>query len=113
MKHFGSIDPGKQQVIIDCWLVVHPGDPRTPAYNRRPGVRVTAGAPKLDRLERAINLRMTLPLALFEAPTLAASIVVDRPHQAVNIDVAAIAEAVRQAIGMDVDLAVRLPEPAQ
>lgn len=110
MTAFGSIDPGAGLIKIDCWFVVHRGDPRVPAYSRRPRVRVTAGEPALDRNERAIRLKVDLPLALFEPPSLAASIRVEAPREAVSIDASAVAEAVRQVIGMDVTIAVVDPE---
>ena len=75
----------------------------------RPTVKVTAGYPALARNERAMNLKISLPLALFEAPSLTASIKVDHPSQTIQIDTDAIAEAVRGAVGMDVDIQVVEP----
>ena len=49
---------------------------------------------------------MELPLALFETPVIKASIKIDEPEQAISIDATSIAEAVRQCIGMDVDITV-------
>lgn len=107
MKHFGSVNA--KTVEIDCWLTIDPGNGAT-AWNRRPSVRVSAGEPKADRRERSINLRMSLPLALFETPLLTASIVVGEPSQSMSIDTAAVAEAVRQVVGMDVRIEVGMPE---
>lgn len=101
-KHFGSAD--NDNIHLDFWLIVHPGDFR--AWNQRPSARITAGEPRLDRHERAINLKVKLPVALFKAPSLSAAITVDSPAQAVTINAEAVAEAVRQAIGMDVDIQV-------
>ena len=56
-----------------------------------------------------MNLKISLPLALFEAPSLTASIKVDHPSQTIQIDTDAIAEAVRGAVGMDVDIQVVEP----
>lgn len=97
-----------KEVFLDFWLVVDPGKPGT--WPRRPSVRINAGYPALSRTERAINLKLYLPLALFEAPALSASIRVEQPSQAVVIDAEAVASAVRQVIGMDVDIAVN-PQP--
>ena len=110
MKTFGTVDGLARKVEIDCWFIVHPGDPKLRSFQRRPGVRVTAGEPSLDRLERAIRLKVSLPLALFETPSLSASIDVDAPSERVSIDTSAVAEAVRQVIGMDVTIAVVDPE---
>jgi len=70
-------------------------------------VRLTAGYPALKRNERAMNLKVALPNALFEAPSLSASIKIDAPAQAATIDLTAAAAAVRQAIGMDVDISLQ------
>lgn len=89
-------------LFLDFWLTVG----RSETYSERPAVRVTASYPKLARNERTINLKMELPLVLFETPSLSATITVDAPAQAVQIDAMAAVEAVRQAIGMDVDIRV-------
>lgn len=104
---YGHIE--KDAVHIDCWLTIHPGDPKN--WNRRPSVKLTAGEPALDRRERAINVRMTLPLALFETPSIIARIDVAEPMTPVTIDTSAIAQAVKAAIGMDIDL--RVVEPGE
>lgn len=111
MNYFGSVS--KTHVEIDCWLTIDAGDSKQ--WNRRPGVKVSAGEPSLSRTQRAMNLKMSLPLALFETPSLSAKIAVEEPLQAVHIDASAIAEAVRGVIGMDVDISIKLPtedEPA-
>jgi hypothetical protein len=99
----------KDTVEIDCWLSVHPGG--ATHFNRRPAVRLTAGEPALDRGERSINIKMTLPLALFEAPSIVARTDVAHPTSPISIDATALAQAVRSAIGMDVDL--RVVEPGE
>lgn len=96
---------GKTVLILDFWLTVARGQ----GGSDRPGVRVSAGYPNLSRNERAINLKMELPAALFETPSLSASIKVEHPDQAVHIDATAIAEAVRQVVGMDIDISVVEP----
>lgn len=104
--HFGHTD--KEKVSLDFWLIIHPGDPKN--WNRRPRVRVTAGTPALGRSERAMNLKMSLPISLFETPSISATINVAEPNQPVHIDASAIADAVRGIVGMDVDIQVNMPE---
>lgn len=96
---------GKHVLLLDFWLTIGRGEVHA-GTGGRPSVKATAGYPRLARNERAINLKMELPIALFEAPSLSASIKVDSPAQAVTIDTETVAEAVRQAIGMDVDIQV-------
>lgn len=104
MKYWGyeSRANGKHVLLLDFWLTIGRGQ----GNSDRPSVKATAGYPSLARNERAINLKMELPIALFEAPSLSASISVDSPAQAVTINAETVAEAVRQAIGMDVDIQV-------
>ena len=101
-KRYGYEGRYDKVIHLDFWLVVIRGV----NGSDRPGIRVNADYPKLDRNERAINLKIDLPIALFEAPSLTARIAIDQPSQAVTIDATAIAEAVRQCIGMDVEIAV-------
>lgn len=69
--------------------------------------RVASREPSLKRNERAVYLEVTLPKALWEIPTLKASIVVDSPEASASvIDVAAVNEAVRKATGLDFDIQV-------
>lgn len=103
-KTFGAGD--SNNVYLDFFLIIDPGV--IGAYNQRPSVRVTAGEPKLDRRERSMNLKITLPAALFQTPTLSARIEVDSPTQQIVID--AVAEAVRGVVGMDVDIQVNRGE---
>lgn len=108
MRKFGHEQghPPKS-VEIDCFLVVGRG----PYPQRRPSVRITADHPNLARNERALNLRVSLPVALFETPTISATIAVEAPTEGVKIDIGAVAEAVRGIVGMDVD--VQVVEPGQ
>lgn len=101
-KHFGETT--KTSVNLDFWLIVSPG--AIGAWNARPSARITAAAPSLARNERAINLKVSLPIALFETPAITASITIENPGLPVNIDARAIAEAVRGIVGMDIDLRV-------
>jgi hypothetical protein len=114
MRHYGhernADSQGPKRLELDFWLVVKRG---TGAYNARPGVRVLADLGRLERNERAINLKMTLPIALFETPSITAKINIEAPTERVEIDIPALTESVRQAIGMDVDISVVEPEPEE
>lgn len=104
-EHYGHESSATNCMVLDFWLTVGRSKNKG-AFNLYPSVRVTAKYPNLSRNERAINLKMKLPLALFEAPSLTASIEVEAPQQVVNIEAGAIAEAVKSAIGMDVEITV-------
>lgn len=105
MKHFGHFE--RTMVKLDFWLVVDAAG--MDKFNARPSVRAVAQAPALSRTERAINLKIDLPRALFEQPAIVASIKVDAPSQSIQIDATALAEAVRQSIGMDVHIRIANP----
>lgn len=96
---------GKCALVMDFWLTIGRGE----GMSGRPSVRVTAAYPNLARNECTINLKMELPIALFQSPTLQARIKVDQPEQVFTIDAETIAEAVRGVIGMDVDIQVAGP----
>lgn len=102
MHHYGyeTRASGTPTMHLDFWMTIGRHD------NGKPSVKVTAGYPALARAERAINLKMALPIALFETPSLSASIKVELPQQAITIDTSAVAEAMRQVVGMDVDISV-------
>lgn len=106
MTHFGHESRSDKKLLLDFWLTIGRGT----GGSQRPSVKVSAGYPNLARNERAINLKIGLPLALFETPSISATINVESPAEVVSIDTAAIAEAVRQAIGLDVDIRVAGPE---
>lgn len=109
MKHYGHEHGSPPKTLeLDFWLTISRG--AGPQYNRRPSVKASAGQPNLGRNERAMNIKMSLPIALFETPQLAASIKVEEPTQGIHIDATAVAEAVRQVVGMDVDVSVVEPE---
>jgi hypothetical protein len=101
---FGFERSSDKTLNMDFWLTIGRG-----RAGGTPSIKVSANYPNLSRNERAINLKMSLPLALFETPSLSATIKVDAPTQAVHIDAETVAEAVRQAIGMDVDIQVVEP----
>lgn len=105
MAHYGCERRDSKTIELDFFLIIQRGD----SSFGRPGVRVTAGYPNLSRRERALRLKVSLPIALFETPQIEASIKVEHPDQVVTIDASAIAEAVEQVIGMNVDVQVVLP----
>lgn len=102
-NHYGY--ESSKTIDLDFYLVVK----RERGGMRRPTVKAVAGYPSMNRDERAINLKIKLPLALFETPSLSASIVVAEPEQAVHIEATALAAAVRQVTGLDVDIKVVEP----
>ena len=104
-KHYGheSRSSGKNLLLLDFWLTIERG--------LRPTVKVNADFPNnLSRNQRTINLKMELPVELFETPTISAKISVEAPSEVVHIDASTIAEAVRGAIGMDVEINIQQPE---
>lgn len=71
-------------------------------------MRVTKTEPDLSRNERAMFMQVSLPKALFEIPTLRASVSVD-DQGAPALDVKAIGEAVKLATGLDIDVKISSP----
>ena len=72
-------------------------------------VRVTKGEPDLSRNERAMFLKVSLPKTLFNIPSLSANVTVD-DHGGPQLDVKAIAGAVKLATGLDIDVKIISPE---
>jgi hypothetical protein len=71
------------------------------------GMRFSRGEPALARNERAMSCRTILPRALFRTPTLRATInVTEGGETAFALDVSAVSDALKQAIGCDVDLKI-------
>jgi hypothetical protein len=73
-------------------------------------VRVTKQEPDLGRNERAMFMTVKLPKALFTIPSLRANVTVD-DQGAPSLDVTAIADAVKLATGLDID--VRIAPPSE
>lgn len=74
-------------------------------------VRMTRGEPSLGRHERSMGLTVRVPLAIFRTPALRATIhVADPGGHLPAVDVSAVSEALRGALGVDVDLVV-IPPP--
>lgn len=75
-------------------------------------VHVTRREPRsLSRDERSLFLEATLPLSLWATPVLRASLNVAEaePGASAKIDLVAASEALRGALGVDIDLQVREP----
>ena len=83
----------------DIWLVFDYFGP----------VKVTKTEPDLSRNERAMFMKVSLPKALFEIPSLRASLKVDDTGSP-QLDVTAIADAVKLATGLDIDVRVQEPQ---
>ena len=105
MARYGYESKAEKSLIMNFWLTIGRWD------NDRQSVRVTAEYPKeLGFNEVTMNLKMKVPTALFMRPSLVANIEIGSPAQPVQIDMKAVAAAVRQAIGMDVQITVAEPE---
>lgn len=71
------------------------------------GMRFARLKPGTDRNERAIKCTATLPLSLFRTAELRATITVAAPVTGpIQIDVAAASEALKAALGVDIDIKV-------
>jgi hypothetical protein len=82
-------------------------------FNLDGSVRLTRREPgQLSRDERALRLDAALPLSLWATPVLSATLSVEAPGSPamVQIDVTAASEALRGALGVDIELQVRGPE---
>lgn len=77
------------------------------AFEEAGAVRLTRAQPSLDRAERAMYLQVTLPRSLWKTPSLRAEIAV-QPGQDLSrsIDITAAADALKGALGVDVDVKV-------
>ena len=92
------------KIIVPLWLI----------FDARGNVRLTRGEPGLARDERAMQMTVTVPQALFKTPTISASLTIDAPAMAVpEIDVIAAAEALKGVVGCDVHVRVDADEPLE
>ena len=83
------------------WLIV----------DRNGTVRMTRGEPDLNRNERAVAVTLKLPVSLWSTPRLTATLTVDNPAPGeATVDVQAANSALKEALGVDIDLIVRAPE---
>lgn len=82
-------------------------------FDSKGGVRLTRGAAALHRDERDMALNVKVPHALFKTPSLRATIAIEAPEAAVPpIDLTTAAQALREALGVDVDIKINTLEPA-
>lgn len=89
--------PNSSDMRFDLWL----------AFDADGGARMTRSKPNLGRTERGMQLSITLPVALFKTPELAATIKVESPtSDPVKIDATAAGEALSAALGFPVDLRI-------
>ncbi|PWJ88448.1 hypothetical protein C8D77_111171 [Mesorhizobium loti] len=88
------------EVIYGFWLI----------FEEAGGLRLTRTEPSLDRSERSMFIQATLPRSLWRTPTLRATIGVKAdPSGSYTADIEAAADAVRSALGVDIDLKVIPP----
>ena len=74
-------------------------------------VSLTRNEPRTGRGQIAMSCVSTLPRDLFRKPTLTATIVVDPGAPAAfNVNVQAVGDALKNALGLDIDLQVRTTE---
>ena len=78
---------------------------------KTPVPKITKGEPSVGRNQRAMKVVAELPATLFQTPTLTASIGVsgDVPMTAAQIDTETASEALKAALGVDIDLRVVKP----
>lgn len=76
-------------------------------FDAQGGMRLSRGEPTVGRDERAMSCSCKLPKTLFRTPTLSAQInVTEGGSAAFSIDVAAASDALKTALGVDIDLQV-------
>lgn len=88
-------------ICFSFWLV----------FDKDGSMRMTRTEPSLDRAERSMFLSVTLPKTLWQTPSLRGHITVpgDAAAPEFTLDVATVGEALRQALGVDIDLKVHTP----
>lgn len=76
-------------------------------FKRDGSVRMSRGEPSLSRDERAMQFTAKLPIALWRVPMLVATVNVEPPDTSVSaIDVTIAGEALKGALGCDIDVRV-------
>lgn len=76
-------------------------------------MRMTRSKPSTSHHERTMAMEAVLPLALFRTPELKGRIAVADPGtEPIEINLEAAADALRQTLGVDVELHVKHPEAA-
>jgi hypothetical protein len=87
--------------VVSFWLI----------FDRVGNVRLTRGEPRLDRDERGMAMTVSVPVALFQTPSLRATMTIEAPEPAVPpIDLTAAADALKQSLGCDVEIRIIEPE---
>jgi hypothetical protein len=77
------------------------------------GMKMSRGQPIVGRGERAMQCSATLPRTLFDIPTMRAQITITDPgEKALDFDLHATGDALRKALGVDVDLQIVQPPEA-
>ncbi len=90
----------KDTVEYGFWLV----------FEEAGSVRMTRTEPNLDRSERSMFVQATLPRSLWRTPSLRATIgVKPGPEGGFNVNLEIASEALRSALGVDIDLQVIAP----
>jgi hypothetical protein len=85
---------------ISFWLI----------FDRWGAVRVTRGEPDVSANERGMKMTAKLPHALFNRPQLRGTLTVQAPAtEPINLDVTAAAEALKVALGVNIDLRIEPP----
>lgn len=85
------------EVTYGFWLV----------FEEAGGVRLVRTSPSLDRAERAMYIQASLPRSLWQTPSLRANIGVQSgPSGGYSVDLSVASDALRGALGVDVDLQV-------
>lgn len=84
-------------IEYEFWLV----------FDAAGGMRLTRAQPGIERGERAMSCTAKLPLSLFSTPTLRATIgIAEGVPASFDIDVSAVSEAIKNVVGVDVDLRI-------
>lgn len=92
---------GQPNLVFHFWLVLYPdGD-----------MKMSRGEPSVERTGRKMKMELAVPKAVFKTPELKATVTIADPGEnEMHIDVAAASEALRQTLGMDVDVRIVVPE---
>lgn len=85
-------------LVFPFWLI----------FSRSGDIRLTRKEPSIASSERAVEMFATLPLSLWSTPMIRASITVQHDPSTTNtvIDLNAAADALKSAIGVDVDMGI-------
>lgn len=95
-KQFSTVRDGRIEYAL--WLT----------FDRFGNVRMSRGEPRVGRHERSVSLMATLPMSLFDVPTLRGTLTVEDTSDGLgaNLDILAAVDALKGALGVDIDLKV-------